>query len=102
MRHWNVNSSRRLISVVRDSVEPVRDDRPASRDSSGKVWPNTKHGLHTNVERQPQRRRNYWLGAFEVADGCAQLADEFRTSRPCDMIQYGIDLVGCVAKVLAP
>src|SRR5437868_14981407 len=102
MRHWNINSSRRLIlgSARLRRAGPGRPPGVARliRESLA------KHEARpaTNVERQPQRRRNYWLGAFEVADGCAQLADEFRTSRPCDMIQYGIDLVGCVAKVLAP
>ena len=33
---------------------------------------------------------------------CAKLADKFRTGRPSDVIQYGIDPSGYLVKVLAP
>jgi hypothetical protein len=42
------------------------------------------------------------LSALKVADRCAKLADKFRTGRPRDVIQYGIDLFGYLVKVLAP
>jgi hypothetical protein len=42
------------------------------------------------------------LSALKVADSCAKLADKFRTGRPCDMIQYGIDPSGYLVKALAP
>ena len=32
----------------------------------------------------------------------AKVADKFRTGRPCDAIQYGINLSGYLIKVLAP
>jgi hypothetical protein len=66
------------------------------------IWPNTNYDPRTSFESRPQRRRNYWLRAFEIADGCAKLADKLRTSRPRDVIQYGIDLSGYLVKVLAP
>jgi hypothetical protein len=42
------------------------------------------------------------LSALKVADSCAKLADKFRTGRPSDAIQYGIDPSGYLVKVLAP
>jgi hypothetical protein len=60
------------------------------------------HDPRTSFESRPQRRRNYWLSALKVADSCAKLADKFRTGRPCDMIQYGVDPSGYLVKVLAP
>ena len=73
-----------------------------SRNSVREIWPNPNHDPRTLFESRPQRRRNYWLSALKVADSCAKLADKFRTSRPCDVIQYGIDLSGYLVKVLAP
>ena len=98
------------FSVGRDSVEPVqstltaREEIPAfeSRNSSWEIWPNTTHGLHTSIEKQPQRGRNRWLSALKVTEGCAKLADKLRTSRPRDVIQYGIDLISYLVKVLVP
>jgi hypothetical protein len=72
------------------------------RNSFREIWPNTNHDPRTSLESRPQRRRNYWLSALKVADSCAKLADKFRTGRPCDMIQYGIDPSGYLVKVLAP
>jgi len=42
------------------------------------------------------------LSALKVADSCAKLADKFRTGRPCEAIQYGINLSDYLVKVLAP
>jgi len=72
------------------------------RNSSREIWPNPNHDPRTLFESRPQRRRNYGLSALKVADRCAKLADEFRTGRPSDVIQYGIDPSGYLVEVLAP
>jgi len=72
------------------------------RNSFRGIARNTNHDPGTLFESRPQRRRNYWLSALEIADGCAKLADKLRTSRPCDVNQYGIDVISYLVKVLAP
>jgi hypothetical protein len=74
----------------------------APRNSVREIWPNPNHDPRTLFESRPQRRRNYGLSALKVADNCAKLADKFRTCRPCDAIQCGINLSGYLVKVLAP
>jgi len=70
--------------------------RKLSSGNLAKPEPRSAH------ESRPQRRRNYGLSALKVADSCAKLADKFRTGRPSDVIQYGIDPSGYLVKVLAP
>jgi hypothetical protein len=79
------------------------EDIPVSvpRNLFREIWPNPNHDPRTLFESRPQRRRNYGLSALKVADSCAKLADKFRTGRPSDVIQYGIDPSGYLVKVLA-
>ena len=72
------------------------------KNSVREIWPNPNHDPRTLFESRPQRRRNYGLSALKVADYRAKLVDKFRTGRPCDAIQYGINLSGYLVKVLAP
>jgi hypothetical protein len=74
----------------------------APRNSVRELWPNPNHDPRTLFESRPQRTRNYGLSALKVADSCAKLADKFRTGRPSDAIQCGINLFGYLVKVLAP
>jgi hypothetical protein len=72
------------------------------KNSVREIRPNPNHDPCTLFESRPQRRRNYGLSALKVADSCAKLAAKFRTGRPSDVIQYGINLSGYPVKVLAP